>query len=458
MTDSQLKIGVLSRRAPIGQHPEIGATLEHVGGLTRVLPALAEFADINWTAVTTQSQLGLPKHYSLAKVSGQDYRNHIEVFLCEVASDELNQSDWFCTHYIWPLLHDMELPAVELSDLEASLNSIKSVCNTLAANCIDFGNNGYLVNDFQLSQVPTSLKNSEPEKPVTFFLHTPWPKLVPNDVIAIKILEFLATGMLAADVIEFQTQNDLQAFEEFALTHLTTQTTAGKLKVNPVSVEVQSLQNQMRNHEHSLELTESDISYVHVARTDPIKNTLVAIASFANVVRNSEPSQVRSYLDVYLVPSRQQWPSYQGLLTEIAECVNKYNDILSSLNYSPIRIHIGNDYHRASQALIRYDFLIACSVADGLNLVVKEGAILNNRNGVIISTESVGAMAELGKFCVVAADATQVCVTQAVLDAKALDFDSRRKMSAELKRHVQEFDSSNWAQNVVANFKVLEKV
>jgi hypothetical protein len=31
-------------------------------------------------------------------------------------------------------------------------------------------------------------------------------------------------------------------------------------------------------------------------------------------------------------------------------------------------------------------------------------------------------------------------------------------MSADLKRHIQEFDSSNWAQKVVANFKVLEKV
>jgi trehalose 6-phosphate synthase len=328
----------------------------------------------------------------------------------------------------------------------------------LADNCIDFGNNGYLVNDFQLSQVPISLKDSEPEKPVTFFLHTPWPKLLPTNVISIKVLELLATGMLAADVIEFQTQNDLQAFEAFTLAHLTTQSTAGKLKVNPVSVEVQSLQNQMHNHQHSLKLAESDISYVHIARTDPIKNTLVAITSFANLVKSSEPSQARSYLDVYLVPSRQQWPSYQGLLTEIAECVNKYNDILSSLNYSPIRLHIGNDYHRASQALIRYDYLIACSVADGLNLVVKEGAILNNRNGVIISTESVGAMAELGKFCVVAAAPTQVCVAQALLDAKALDFESRRKMSVELKRIVQEFDSSNWARNVAANFKVLEKV
>jgi trehalose 6-phosphate synthase len=146
------------------------------------------------------------------------------------------------------------------------------------------------------------------------------------------------------------------------------------------------------------------------------------------------------------------------LLAEITECVNKYNDVLSSLNYSPIRLHIGNDYQRASQALARYDYLIVCSIADGLNLVAKEGAILNNRNGVIVSTPKVGAMAELGKFSVVAANATQASVTQALLEAKDLDSETRMKMSIELKRHIQEFDSSNWAQNVITNFRVLEKV
>jgi trehalose 6-phosphate synthase len=458
VTDSQLKIGVLSRRAPIGQHPEIGATLEHVGGLTRVLPALADFANFDWTALTTQSQVGLPRYYSFSEISNQVHQHDINIFLAEVDSKELDLSDWFCAHYIWPLLHGLPIPKLADAELTQHLNTVRSISQALAAESIDVDNHGYLVNDFQLSQVPASLKNSEPEKPVTFFLHTPWPKLVPNDVIAIKILEFLATGMLAADVIEFQTQNDLQAFEEFALAHLTTQTTAGKLKVNPVSVEVQSLQNQMRNHEHSLELAESDISYVHVARTDPIKNTLVAIASFAAVAKDFKPSQVRSYLDVYLVPSRQQWPSYQGLLTEIAECVNKYNDILSSLSYSPIRIHIGNDYQRASQALTRYDYLIACSVADGLNLVVKEGAILNDRNGVIVSTKNVGAMAELGNFCILAGEATATAITNALLEARNLSAESRRKMSFELKRQIQEFDASVWAQSVVANFKILEKV
>lgn len=458
MTENPLKIGVLSRRAPIGQHPEIGATLEHVGGLTRVLPALAEFAHMNWTAVTTQSQLGLPRHYSLAKVSGQSYPHEIEVFLSEVDPLVLNQSDWFCTHFIWPLLHDMAIPEIDIAEMEASLNSMKSACNALAASCIDSDNNGYLVNDFQLSQVPVALKNLEPNKPVTFFLHTPWPKLIPRNNAAIKILEFLATGMLGADVIEFQTQKDLQAFEGFVSDYLPSQIMNVKLEVNPVSVDILSLAEQSMGFADFKSLYEEEISYVHIARSDPIKNTLATIIAFSDLAKRFTESSPRSYLDLYIVPSRQQWPEYRSLLTEIVECVESSNAKLSFLNYSPIRIHVGNDYQRASSALKHYDYLIACSVADGLNLVVKEGAVLNNRNGVIISTKNIGAMAELGEFCVVAAEATEVGIAEALREAQNLSSESRRKMSADLKRHIQEFDSSNWALNVVANFKVLEKV
>ena len=458
MTDGKMKIGVLSRRAPIGQHSDLGPTIEHVGGLTRVLPALAEFAHINWTAFATQAQRGLPKHYSLAQVSGENYRHQIDIFLTEVDSLELNQSDWFCTHYIWPLLHDMEKPEIAPADLKTSLNAIKSVCNSMSANCIDFGNNGYLVNDFQLSQVPAGLKNLDPEKTITFFLHTPWPKSVPNDDIAIKVLTFMATGILAADVIEFQTQGDLAAFEEFALTNMPAEVIGKQLKVNPVSVSVQQLQEQDWTQETTSNLDLDDVSYVHIARSDPIKNTLATIRAFTALVQQSTDVPQRRFLDLFIVPSRQQWPEYQDLLTEIENCVLTCNSQISTAQYLPIRLHTGNDYHRSSQALARYDYLIACSVADGLNLVVKEGAFLNNRNGVIVSTEKVGAMAELGTFCVVAADASDASITKALSRALDLDCESRSKMSAELKRHVQSFDSSNWAQNVVANFKVLEKV
>jgi trehalose 6-phosphate synthase len=458
VTEGELKIGVLSRRAPIGHSADLTATLEHVGGLTRVLPALAEFASIDWTALTTQSQVGLPRYYSFSDISNQVHQHDINLFLSEVDSQELDLSDWFCAHYTWPLLHDLPIPEIAEDALQQHFNAIRGISRAMAVDCINIDNDGYFVNDFQLSQVPVTLREFEPSKPVTFFLHTPWPKLVPSSNIAIKILEFLASGMLAADVIQFQTQKDLQAFEEFVTSHLPLELANVKLEVNPVSVNVQQLNLQSLGIEDLLNLREDEISYVHIARSDPIKNTLASINAFTELAQEFQASTPRSYLDLYIVPSRQQWPMYQVLLSEIVQTVERCNSKLSSLNYAPIRLHVGNDYQRASQALSRYDYLIACSVADGLNLVVKEGAILNDRNGVIVSTKNVGAMAELGDFCIVAAEATAIGITDALIETQTLSSESRRKISFELKRQIQEFDASFWAQSVVSNFKILEKV
>ena len=458
MTEGELKIGVLSRRAPIGHTADLTATLEHVGGLTRVLPALAEFANIDWTALTTQSQEGLPRYYSFSEISNQVHQHDINIFLAEVDSQELDLSDWFCAHFIWPLLHGLPIPELTDADLSQHFNALRNISRSLAAESVAVDNHGYLVNDFQLSQVPVALRELEPSKQISFFLHTPWPKSVPSSNIAYKTLEFLASGMLAADVIQFQTQKDLRAFENFVITYLPLELEDVKLEVNPVSVNVQQLNLQSLNTEDLLNLREDEISYVHIARSDPIKNTLASINGFTELARDFKDSAPRNYLDLYIVPSRQQWPMYQVLLSEIVKTVEQCNSKLSSLNYAPIRLHIGNDYQRASQALTRYDYLIACSVADGLNLVVKEGAILNDRNGAIVSTENVGAMAELGNFCILAGEATATAITDALIAARNLSTESRRKMSFELKQQIQDFDSSFWAQSVVANFKILEKV
>jgi trehalose-6-phosphate synthase len=175
VTEGELKIGVLSRRAPIGHTADLTATLEHVGGLTRVLPALAEFANIDWTALTTQSQVRLPRNYSFSEISNQIHQHNINIFLAEVDSKELDLSDWFCAHYIWPLLHGLPIPKLADAELSQRLSTVRSTSQALAAESVDVDNHGYLVNDFQLSQVPVALRELEPSKQISFFLHTPWP-------------------------------------------------------------------------------------------------------------------------------------------------------------------------------------------------------------------------------------------------------------------------------------------
>ena len=328
----------------------------------------------------------------------------------------------------------------------------------MATKCINDRNDGYLVNDYQLSQVPMALRELEPDKSIVFFLHTPWPKKATEDVLVIEILKFLATGMLAADVIEFQTLSDLQAFEEFLLENLSNITTDAKLSVNPVSVNVDSLLEQAFTFTNPKKLADDEISYVHISRSDPIKNTLATIKAFAAFLKDSSTRSPRTFLDLFIVPSRQQWPEYQDLLQEITLCVDECNSELASLNYAPIRLHLDSDYQQVIQAFIRYDYLIACSVSDGLNLVVKEGAVLNQRNGVIISSKNVGAMAELGNNCVVANGADGAGIVAALNLAANLDAKARQVMSGQLKAQITLFDASHWAQSLIANFRILEKV
>ena len=451
-------IGVFSRRAPIGPESKIAVNIEHVGGLTRVIPAIAEFAGVNWTTFASSNQVTLPEHYKFSTVSEQVTNHDINIYFAEVPSHELEQSDWFFTHYIWPLLHGLPIPEINLFELELNFSSVRNISHAMAIAGLSSGNSGYFVNDFQLAQVPLFLKELDAVTPSLFFLHTPWPKSVTQNGFAIEVLKFLASGMLAADVIQFQTHKDLTAFETFVNQHLATDHGNPRLEVNPVSVNVRSLQEDSQHHLTQLMLTDSDISYVHIARTDPSKNTMATIAAFTQLAKTFKRTEPRRYLDLYLVPSRQQWPEYQALLSEIGECVAICNSELAALGYLPIRLHVGNDYRRSCAALARYDYLIACSVADGLNLIVKEGAILNTRNGVIISVASVGAMAELGNFCVVTKGVDEKDILQALIAATKLSAETREDLATSLKGQINEFDASHWAESVVAGLKVLETV
>jgi trehalose 6-phosphate synthase len=51
---------------------------------------------------------------------------------------------------------------------------------------------------------------------------------------------------------------------------------------------------------------------------------------------------------------------------------------------------------RSVAALTRYDVLLVNPIRDGLNLVAKEGPLLNVRDGVLLLSREAGAWSELG--------------------------------------------------------------
>ena len=67
-----------------------------------------------------------------------------------------------------------------------------------------------------------------------------------------------------------------------------------------------------------------------------------------------------------------------------------------SSDRSPVVLEIADDHDASLAELSSFDVLLVNTLRDGMNLVAKEGAVLNRRDGVLALSREVGAFAELG--------------------------------------------------------------
>ena len=373
--------------------------------------------------------------------------------------DSNSTSDWFCANYLWPLMHDLALPHIESVQLSKFLTDLTQENQKILEAALNTANNAYFINDFHLAPSVKLLREYDSSVPISFFLHTPWAKNQQQDSIANETLRYLASGMLCADFINFQTPADLKSFVAFVaenfqvrITHgeatsISSETYSAQLLVNPVSVDATAL--AQLPHKPPSDLRDEDLLFVHIARSDPAKNTLGVITAVMHLLKNRSLVSRRIFLDLYIVPSRQDFLAYQELLREIQTRVADFNSGFVSDYHDPIRLHVGNDYARALGALRRFDVLLAPSWADGMNLVIKEAAVLNVRNGVIIATPKVGAMAELGTSCIIANSPQPDCLIQAINLAMKLPENQRQQMLSEINPLVKSNNLNSWAFEIL---------
>ena len=63
----------------------------------------------------------------------------------------------------------------------------------------------------------------------------------------------------------------------------------------------------------------------------------------------------------------------------------------------PIQLKLRDDLEEAVAAYKHYDVLLVNAMFDGMNLVAKEGPLVNEHDGVSILSENTGAHEELGR-------------------------------------------------------------
>jgi trehalose 6-phosphate synthase len=91
------------------------------------------------------------------------------------------------------------------------------------------------------------------------------------------------------------------------------------------------------------------------------------------------------------------------------------------------------------------------AVFDGMNLVAKEGPLVNTRDGVLLLSENAGAHEELAEWALTINPFDVQGQADALNDALSMPEDDRRRRAEGLRAHVREHDVAAWLRGVLAD-------
>jgi trehalose 6-phosphate synthase len=96
-------------------------------------------------------------------------------------------------------------------------------------------------------------------------------------------------------------------------------------------------------------------------------------------------------------PSRQNLPEYLAYRQEVETIVRRINRRWGTSDWTPIIFDASDNFVRSVAALRRADVFLVNPVRDGLNLVAKEAALVNERDAVLCLSRESGVWDEVGE-------------------------------------------------------------
>ena len=90
--------------------------------------------------------------------------------------------------------------------------------------------------------------------------------------------------------------------------------------------------------------------------------------------------------------------------------------------------------------------MLVNAVRDGMNLVAKEAAVINERNGVLVLSENAGAYEELGGSAITVNPFDVDEQAEAIYEALSMDERERRERAEELRKIVRSNTIEHWVE------------
>jgi trehalose 6-phosphate synthase len=184
-----------------------------------------------------------------------------------------------------------------------------------------------------------------------------------------------------------------------------------------------------------------------VARVDRIelsKNLLRGFHAFDDLLATRPEWRGKVVFAAFLYPSRESLPEYLAYRQEVEFLARYVNDRWATSDWQPVVLDTSDNYCRSVAALTRYDVLLVNPVRDGLNLVAKEGPLVNRRHGVVALSREAGAWDELAATALEVNPFDVAGTSDVLATALAMAPDEREAHASSLRKLVEARAPRDW--------------
>lgn len=372
-----------------------------------------------------------------------------------------NFYEGFSNEVLWPLFH--YFPNNCVYD-HGYWESYKEVNRKFADEILKHATEDDIiwVHDYQLMLLPKMLREALPNVRIGYFQHIPFPSL--EVYRALPWRAEVLSGLLGADTIGFQTEEDKQNFLQSANSILKVDRFGDELlpgdrtvkaEAFPISIDYTkfkelAVEAKTKEHVQKLKKTFDTKLALSVDRLDYSKGIIQRLKAFARFLDQHPEWHEKITLFHLIVPSRDNVKNYRELKEEMNKLIGEINGKYSTVGWEPINhFYRSVDPNLLSALYKTADLALVTPLRDGMNLVSKEYVASKlDGNGVLLLSETAGAAKELTEALQLNPNDLEDYADKIYEGLTMPEADKKRRMQ-KMQQTIEKADIFHWAERFV---------
>jgi trehalose 6-phosphate synthase len=395
------RIVVVSNRGPLSFRSGPDGSLVPVpvaGGLASSVYRLVAGSGTTWVSVT----MGAADREAVTR--GLMHEDGLDLVPVVVDDDTYRQAYdvvanttlWYCHHHLFDLPHRPRFDRHWRAAWEGYRAYNRAVADVVTERA--GAGDTVLVQDYHFSLLGRMLAERRPDLRSVHFLHTPFAEPAMFGVLPDAVGAELLDGMAGYAICGFHCHKWEAGFRAC---YAAAGREAPRTFVAPLGPDPGELDEEVAAAPAvaaAAALRAEVGGRRMVARTDrmePSKNIVRGMLAFEELLTAHPEWRDRVVHVAFAYPSRQGLAEYLAYGADVVHTAERINHALGTDGWTPILLSLEDDRASSLAALSLSDVLLVNPVRDGLNLVAKEGPLLNRADGVLVLSHEAGAWEEL---------------------------------------------------------------